>query len=890
MNETTPGHIIFSTIDNNQYLNELYNNILYNYSIKLFNLINREQKDVNVIDSLRFADLLSKSNHPKRSDYHKIWGQEIVALLDYVYPNNPNIEYYLGSVLSNIGNYQGIVTQNVSYKSKDFLDCLYSNMAEDSMIVPAESDKKFFPSQKNIYDNLSLPSLSYSGPTSMGKSFIMRMFIKNKIMNDIKLNFALIVPTKALINEVSHKISKDLQELLSLKNYKIVASPGSFFLKNEHNFIFIMTPERLLYLLINYPNIIIDYLFIDEAHKLSSKDSRSAFYYKTTEMLYRKLRKPCIIFASPNIPNPEIYLKLLHSPDLEKNSIATKFSPVSQMKYYIDYPSKKIYIYNNHTKKLSLLHTIRTDIEVNIVNVINYIGKGHKNIIYCPSKAKAIELAILFTNKKNDLNDKELNRLAIDISLEIHNDCYLASLVKKGVAYHVGYLPASIKSRIEDLYKDENSQLTTLFCTSTLIEGVNLPADNLFITSYFNGPSILTDVDFANLVGRVGRIEHNLYGNVFLTRMHEDNRNKAKKFEDFLHTKVTEQELSIIEELSHEQKQNIVDCLKQGNMEFPKCPKDQSKDNYELMRKFAIILLRDIVNYRNSFVKMAFSEYLINNTESQILTAFENKKNIIDDDINISVDQTESLTEAIRNGLCYPSINSNGNVTHEDLMIFLNKLCKVFKWELYEKSTLGKLCKHFEFHNQHNQENVCFRCIKKEQHKQLSLYAVILNKWISGRGLNWIIKEAIDYKRQNPFKAIKNEDDEYVDYDGSVEHKNIIIGETLDIIENIILFKISNYFLKFSTEYKNIHGPESLIHDWYEYVEYGTTNELSIFFQRNGFSRELANFIKDENYYIQTDDGAYRIKNTIMLCDNLNILRELNDIIYNSPELFVNSI
>lgn len=39
-------------------------------------------------------------------------------------------------------------------------------------------------------------------------------------------------------------------------------------------------------------------------------------------------------------------------------------------------------------------------------------------------------------------------------------------------------------------------------------------------------------VDFRNLIGRVGRIEYNLYGNVFLVCMNDNV--KEEKFEEFL--------------------------------------------------------------------------------------------------------------------------------------------------------------------------------------------------------------------------------------------------------------------------------------------------------------------------------------------------------------------
>ena len=70
--------------------------------------------------------------------------------------------------------------------------------------------------------------------------------------------------------------------------------------------------------------------------------------------------------------------------------------------------------------------------------------------------------------------------------------------------------------------------------------------------------------------------------------------------------------------------------------------------------------------------------------------------------------------------------------------------------------------------------------------------------------------------------------------------------DTPEVTGNVILFSISNYFLRFSNMYTSIQGENSLNNsNWYEFVEYGTTNEVTAYFQRNGFSRESANFIKN---------------------------------------------
>ncbi len=64
------------------------------------------------------------------------------------------------------------------------------------------------------------------------------MFLKSQVESGVEKNFALIVPTKALINEVTSKIINDLKENLKEYNYRLVTSAGALVLKEQHNFIF----------------------------------------------------------------------------------------------------------------------------------------------------------------------------------------------------------------------------------------------------------------------------------------------------------------------------------------------------------------------------------------------------------------------------------------------------------------------------------------------------------------------------------------------------------------------------------------------------------------------------------------------------------------------------
>lgn len=151
-----------------------------------------------------------------------------------------------------------------------------------------------------------------------------------------------------------------------------------------------------------------------------------------------------------------------------------------------------------------------------------------------------------------------------------------------------------------------------------------------------------------------------------------------------------------------------------------------------------------------------------------------------------------------------------------------------------------------------------------------------------------IMNKAIEYKR-NDSEATVRIDGKPVKYDDSREHRNVVIADTLDVIENVILFSISNYFLRFSNEYKRFHKVESFKNDWYEYVEYGTTNPLTILLQRSGFSRETSTYIRQHRreYVVMAEDGGVKLRRTLLQSRNLGAARESADIQYNMPEIFV---
>ncbi|WP_018926713.1 hypothetical protein [Pseudomonas umsongensis] len=127
-----------------------------------------------------------------------------------------------------------------------------------------------------------------------------------------------------------------------------------------------------------------------------------------------------------------------------------------------------------------------------------------KNIVYGNKKKSiesfAVELAAVLPSV-----NCPLIQTACDELEEIFDRRYkLISCLRKGVMYHHGSIPDTIRLYLENLFSS-SKMMKFLVCNSTLLEGVNLPIERLFVYDFTKGRSYLTSSQFKNLVGRVNR-------------------------------------------------------------------------------------------------------------------------------------------------------------------------------------------------------------------------------------------------------------------------------------------------------------------------------------------------------------------------------------------------
>lgn len=814
--ESSFDDIIYRDLSDNPYLLELHDKLLLSYSSKLFKNANpatflekKEKKDI-----LCFAEILAQS----KDGLHKIWAQQIVSLMEIVFQEDDSVQSTKRHVLQACTNYKGL--NNEIEPTGDFLEDISQLCQFNYLKIPGTENDHFFTDQKRIYDSFSREQFSYSAPTSLGKSFIMRVFIKERIRKRYDESFGIVVPTKALISEIKSEILKSFESDLFGQGYRIITNIDDLALERSQKLLYVMTPERLLYLIETRKDLPLDYLFIDEAHKISSKDTRSPYYYDLIRKICSKNKRPHIFFSSPNIPNPEIYLKLANQFNLD-DSLHIRFSPVSQVKYLIDMNRKGLVsVYNDFSRKFIPLEN---PLEIPTLNyAIHKVGSEKQNLIYCQSVAATMYAAEEFAQSREFLDHPELKQLSDLIMKEIHKEYLLVEMVRKGIAFHVGYLPTQIRNEIERLYR--SGIITHLFCTSTLIEGVNLPADNLFITSHKIGRANYDEVTFRNLIGRVGRIKFNLFGNVFLVAKTNDAKDRiAQKYMDLLQSEIPSQELSVDKELGKADKRRIVNSILSKDYAISGKPKSTTSNKFELMRKFLLILKNDIHENVHSAIVDAFAEEL---DEEKILK-IQDMMEIDNKSIVISPDQYKSLKDAIEKGEHYPEPPFD----KRQVTKFLSRLANIFQWETYERSTLGKKTKEGEL-------------------GFLNYYAILLLNWMNGEPLAKIIDSGIKHHENHPengvFLGHWKVSRYYETY--NKQHKNYVIADTLNILDHVILFQLMNYLREFSSEFRNVrqisgHFPN----DWCDYVEYGTQDRTLILLQQSGFDRKTAKTLKERN-------------------------------------------
>ena len=425
---------IAQTIISDSYFLKLYRVCVERSVLRTLNIDTEEKyTEKEIRDLLRFADLLSTSSISDARNY----AYKIITYLNPYCKDNVYYHTVAKAVYSNLGNFPAISYLDSENNNRSYLPFDRSIQNEAKKLiqeVPDSEGQVFTDIQYELFSKLvSSREFSFSGPTSMGKSFIVKAFLRCAIQNTPPENFIILVPSRALINQYAIELKSEMGSLLEANNYKILTNSNiaELPINEQCNYVLILTPERLISYISQEKNPSIGFLFVDEAHKLAqTEDARSITTYTSIEKTLKKYPDIKLYFASPNVSNPEILLSMFRNGKAE-NTFKTQETPVAQNLYFIDLLEKKL-SYCLNDEFIPVNHPVLADIS-SINDVLLRFGQ-HSNLIYCNTKSKTIGYAKELAANLECSEDKVLKRAASIIRAYIHPDYYLADLVQKEIA------------------------------------------------------------------------------------------------------------------------------------------------------------------------------------------------------------------------------------------------------------------------------------------------------------------------------------------------------------------------------------------------------------------------------------------------------------------------
>ncbi|MBZ2405767.1 DEAD/DEAH box helicase [Liquorilactobacillus hordei] len=336
----------------------------------------------------------------------------------------------------------------------------------------------FHAKQKIIEQNISRGrNIAVSAPTSFGKSLL----IEEVVARNVYKNILIIQPTLALIDETRRRLQKYAE-------YNMVMNTMQQ--PSEKN-IFILTAERVL----EYKNLPkIDFLIVDEFYKVSSRAHDN--------------RQGTLNIALSHVLAGDKVQSLYLTPSID--AISEEFLKKYNIYFFkTDYSLVNTEIneirYNNSRKKKDILFDMLA-------------SKKEPSLVYVSSPTRAYQMAVeyleyLKSDATRDISKQSL--LLTDwISDNISEKWKLNSVLEYGIGVHNGELPRHVVSSQLEYFNQ--GKLKVMFVTTSLIEGVNTSAKNMFIFDEKKGKIKLDYFDFSNIVGRAGRMKKYFTGEIYL--------------------------------------------------------------------------------------------------------------------------------------------------------------------------------------------------------------------------------------------------------------------------------------------------------------------------------------------------------------------------------------
>lgn len=685
------------------------------------------------------------------------------------------------------------------YKTKepsDILSLLYNSYKEK---IKELTGSTYTPIQAQIYKNIIENTVySFSAPTSAGKSYLLR-----DLLDTIKNDIVIVVPSRSLIGEYLILLREHYKDDSSVLILEFVEDINKQKTKKR---IFVLTPERVNE--VYKYNFDIGFFIFDEA-QLADDRRRGINFERIVKKSEKKYPHAKKIFAHPFVDNPDVIydkFNLQHEKvsDSFKQSTVGKIFLIKNENKYACFDPYKI---DGHYQENLIILPEDNDFIAKLIN-------ENKTLLIYTSKNNIVtgKFESIFEDYIKlcpEITDTNINEIITNIEeiLDVNDEkiSNIVRMLKYGIVVHHGSIPLNVRYWLEKFIRTGYAKIC--FSTSTLIYGINMPFDAIYIDKFrFDG--VTEDersLQMKNLLGRAGRTNSLTssfdYGYVIVKKGSLPTFIKRfAKSSKIMKESVLEQP---IDDLDYFDKENI-----------------QAEKNNEVIDEFTEPKTR---------IERLSSDEIINSVKQFIDILYLNSTEIRDE--KTFSDKEQDIVKNILRNIFETYINRS--LYKGELNIF-NTGMTIMLWIMQGESFKRILNKRYVYLTRLNER----RKLKKKFESGIISLEVYM-RTLSNMYVKYSATPSHipDKKLANIGSSFKGMNAANVDYDS-------IVYDTYDYIDKVVEFSMLNaYITTLSLYYKKTSDIRAL--SVINCLKYGSDEPKTIFLKRYGFSEEEIHKIYD---------------------------------------------
>lgn len=480
-----------------------------------------ELSQEDAVRLMRAAAVLACSSNPKhrRQAY-----QSATTAYEVVGSETLPMQQALRVVLSRLGNFPALGTRrDVRDAGGDLpLELVIEELglADQRRVTLREEPVLLTGFQHELWHKLgSGANVAVGAPTSAGKTFVLQGYLARVFKGDADRTVVYLVPTRALIAQVSRDLAAIFRSISGAP--EIITMPLDGDQPLPRRAILVMTQERVRLMLASHPEMVAAIIIVDEAHSIADRGRGILLQWVVDDLLSRKPEAQ-ILFASPGIRNLEVFGRAFGLDNIER--IPSQEPTVAQNFLEVRITSAKLGAFSVTSVEPGEGEQLVSEFELGrtlasrkdqLVQISFALGRG-PSIVYANGIAEAEDFALQLAELRGEEVASPRREAVAQLAAQsVHESYVLGHCVRRGVGFHYSSMPMQVRQAVEDAFAD--GTLDFLVCTSTLLQGVNLPARNVFMCKPEKGRTrALEGTDFWNLAGRAGRLRREFHGNIFL--------------------------------------------------------------------------------------------------------------------------------------------------------------------------------------------------------------------------------------------------------------------------------------------------------------------------------------------------------------------------------------